>query len=193
MGSPPPPECKRGARGRGNISPHRQLELGMGSVFVSDGSISQKSLYEGNPGLACEASVRQETRACCLCSEAKTSQHYFKDAWAHRQVRCGIKCIDCSNPACKAPGCKTCPKCRTAHRANKKCDAVVVALPTRLIPSTLEQVRSWVCLACKPNVCVNWPQCRKALPAKKRQVSGTYECGECQTVKFSQQQSRAHS
>jgi len=143
--------------------------------------------------LACQPPLLEQTWECCLCGEAKSSQHYFKDPWTHRKVRCDTKCIDCSNPVCKAPGCKTCPKCRTAHRANKKCDAVVVSLPPRLVPSTLEQVRSWVCPACKPNVCVNWPQCRKALPAKKRQSSGTYECGECQTVKFGQQQRRAHA
>ena len=102
-----------------------------------------------------------------------------------------MKCIDCSNPQCVAPKCRTCSTCRDAACNGKKksCKGFVVALNPKQMPKSLADVNSFLCSNCNFVTCVaknaDGRICGKVAPKKSHEAlkgrRNAYTCGDCLT------------
>ena len=59
-----------------------------------------------------EKSGMAKTHQCKICQLHLSKAYFAFDEWGHFDKNREIRCEDCSNPLCSAPGCKTCPVCR---------------------------------------------------------------------------------
>ena len=145
---------------------------------------------------------------CRVCGISKGADSFWWETWRqHGGLHRGadgylqggsMQCKDCDHPPCTAPRCKECRMCREHHRADKMCKAEIQALHSRRPrPTTLTEVKNFVCNVCRPNLCMQWPACSKVRTGKRAVKAKTwtgdkYLCGDCENVQFSREKHKRH-
>ena len=122
--------------------------------------------------------------ACNLCGEAGDAKKYTHSMWRNRSIKNRLTlCLQCCNPPCAAPECKTCVVCRSASCKRRKCNATIEALPAMLLPSTLEDVRTFLCQRCRDITCQCGTRMTATMQKKRSAALNTkpYVCLTCQT------------
>ena len=130
----------------------------------------------------CEACKIQCTVCEQVLSKETMSDHDRINQSRKRDAR-GIWCIECGNPPCKVPNCKTCLICRDPSCKTKSCSSQKKRLHYQSIP-TLERQAFWRCDGC--NHC---RKCGKAMEAyairevRKAQSVAPWFCRQCSRKK----------
>ena len=91
---------------------------------------------------------------CDICDLEKPKDSFSKSAIYDTKKKKNRRCIDCSNPPCVQPGCKTCTRCRD-HRCNTKaCKKAIQTLNSNILPVNLHDVKHFACQGCLLMTCV---------------------------------------
>ena len=142
------------------------------------------------PELGSEARVPMHGLSVCAVYRVRRSsaRRFAGAALNHVSSGRGVRCIDCSSPACTREKCTTCPTCRSVGcRKGKHCAGVIHPLPPKQQPKTLADKRSFRCEMCQYPPCQS---CGKEMPRGSRQrftKTGemNWTCGDCLTVEKS--------
>ena len=100
--------------------------------------------------IQCKGESQEERFTCAVCRKAKPKVAFPHSMWHHRtdkDQRC--LCLDCCRPRCTSQHCKTCPVCRDEGCKNKNCAKAIQPLHWKLLPRTMQDVETYLCLNCR--------------------------------------------
>ncbi len=130
---------------------------------------------------------------CGVCKEALGQDEYAESMWHNRFSTQRTLCLRCCRPPCISPQCKTCKVCRDPECKRRKCDDAVKPLNPKQLPSTLDEVKAYLCKDCRAahvDVEIECPkQCRRkgknvlARRSTSASIARTRTCG-MQTIKL---------
>ena len=103
-------------------------------------------------------------------------------------------CLDCTSPACTAPDCKTCKRCRNpACKRTNRCDKQPKRLNTSQYPKTMAEKISFRCSACQRTKCSLCQRAATKMQNQRHRKKNTTEpmtCGDCLTSAISREDLR---
>ena len=122
--------------------------------------------------------------ACELCGEAHGEKGYTPSMWHHRFTKNQrTLCLRCCRPPCTAKACQTCVVCRDPTCKRRKCNNAIVALNPKQLPSTLEDIHSFLCQRCEEVTCRCGTRMSATFQKKRKATLGSkpYVCLTCIT------------
>ena len=133
--------------------------------------------------LECSRAPPVETQACAVCSAQKTKSEFGTSMWMHKaRPDRRLVCLECSRPRCTAKNCTTCQVCRDPDCRKRKCNKPLTSLNAKLMPQSLEEVRTFLCSTCRKTTC----RCGKAMPPSRvkklkaqNKLEDVYVCLDC--------------
>ena len=158
--------------------------------------LSPGGIIKRNDTLSANSANRMQLHTHAMCVDRQPENAYIAGMWHHRHdVKQRTLCQSCSRPRCTAEHCKTCPSCRnpscTKTTKRSHCTDAITALNPQQLPTTMEEVRGFLCDKCRFITCMRidsqGKRCGKEMPKKAKarlpkNPKQTYICGICQTL-----------
>mgnify|MGYP005667573461 FL=1 len=105
---------------------------------------------DGRLCIQCTGEREEEKFTCAVCGKAKPKAGFPDSMWKNRtnkDHRC--LCFDCCRPRCTSQHCNTCPVCRDEACKNKTCAKAIKPLNSKLLPRSMQDVETYLCLNCR--------------------------------------------